>query len=50
MLTFQTRDRVIKLEAPYLVKQWNPILNQLNVKGRNWKKIYNYTKGLKFRN
>jgi len=32
--------QVISFEISYLEKPWNPILNQSNVEGKNWKKIY----------
>jgi hypothetical protein len=32
--------QVIRFEISYLEKPWNPILNQSNVEGKNWKKIY----------
>jgi hypothetical protein len=38
MLTFKPVTRVIRYEAFYLEKQWTPILNQLNIKRKNWKK------------
>jgi hypothetical protein len=47
MLTFQIHNMVIGLKAPYLKKPCNLILNQSNIEGWNWKKNFNYTKGLK---
>jgi len=38
--------KVIRSKASNLDKSWNSILNQLNIKGWNWKKI-NYIKELK---
>jgi hypothetical protein len=35
--------QVIRFEISYLEKPWNPILNQSNIEGKNWKKnIFNY--------
>jgi hypothetical protein len=37
----------IGLKTSYLEKPCNLILNQLNIERWNWKKNFNYTKGLK---